>query len=69
MMDTTAPESLSLAVHSDVDDDGDDGCLSSQSSDYGDDGDLLNSGMADEVTAQLAAAGLITWMINLAVFA
>ncbi|XP_054277991.1 DNA-binding protein P3A2-like isoform X2 [Macrosteles quadrilineatus] len=57
MMDTTAPEPLSLAVHSDEnDDDIDDGCMSSQSSEYGDDGDL-SSGMADEVTAQLAAAG------------
>lgn len=58
MMDTTAPEPLTLAVQSDEnDDDGDDGCMSSQSSEYGDDGDMMSSGMADDVTAQLAAAG------------
>ncbi|XP_046661286.1 DNA-binding protein Ewg-like isoform X2 [Homalodisca vitripennis] len=55
MMDTTAPEPLTLS--DDNDDDGDDGCMSSQSSDYGDDGDMMTSGMPDEVTAQLAAAG------------
>lgn len=58
MMDTTAPESLTLAVQSDEnDDDCDDGCMSSQSSEYGDDGDMMNSSLSDDVTAQLAAAG------------
>lgn len=55
MMDTSAPESLSLAVHSEDDDD--DGCMSGQSSTYGDSTDFMTAAMGDEVTAQLAAAG------------
>uniref|UniRef100_A0A1B6FHF5 Nuclear respiratory factor 1 NLS/DNA-binding dimerisation domain-containing protein n=1 Tax=Cuerna arida TaxID=1464854 RepID=A0A1B6FHF5_9HEMI len=54
MMDTTAPESLTLAVHSDDDDDG---CMSGQSSTFGDSTDFMTAAMGDEVTAQLAAAG------------
>lgn len=59
-MDTTAPDPLSLAVHSDEnDDDIDDGLMSSQSSDYG--GDDMGSGMNDDVTAQLAASGKLDY--------
>lgn len=54
MMDTTAPESLTLTVHSDDDDDG---CMSGQSSTFGDGSDFMTAAMGDEVTAQLAAAG------------
>lgn len=56
MMDTSAPESLSLAVVN-SDDDDDDGCMSGQSSTYGDSTDFMTAAMGDEVTAQLAAAG------------
>ncbi|RZF38893.1 hypothetical protein LSTR_LSTR012165 [Laodelphax striatellus] len=55
MMDTSAPDPLTLSVNSDDDD----GCLSedSHSSDYGNTADLMAAAMGDEVTAQLAAAG------------
>ncbi|XP_039276523.1 DNA-binding protein Ewg isoform X6 [Nilaparvata lugens] len=53
MMDTSAPDPLTLSVASDDDD----GCLSSHSSDYGNTADLMAAAMGDEVTAQLAAAG------------
>ncbi|KAG8329987.1 hypothetical protein J6590_073992 [Homalodisca vitripennis] len=66
MMDTTAPEPLTLS--DDNDDDGDDGCMSSQSSDYGDDGDMMTSGMPDEVTAQLAAAGWLNQRTDASVY-
>lgn len=54
MMDTSAPDSLSLSVQSDDDDDG---CMSGQSSTFGDSSDFMAGAMRDEVTAQLAAAG------------
>ncbi|XP_054279315.1 DNA-binding protein Ewg-like isoform X3 [Macrosteles quadrilineatus] len=54
MMDTSAPESLSLTVQSDDDDDG---CMSGTSSTYGDSSDFMTAAMNDDVTAQLAAAG------------
>ncbi|CAH1393780.1 unnamed protein product [Nezara viridula] len=54
LMDSSTTETLSLAVHSDDDDDG---CMSSHSSDYGNSTDLMTAAMGDDVTAQLAAAG------------
>lgn len=60
MMDTTAPEPLTLAVQSDDDD----GCMSTQSSEFGDGADLMAAAMGDEVTAQLAAAGWQKQQIN-----
>uniref|UniRef100_A0A1B6D9S5 Nuclear respiratory factor 1 NLS/DNA-binding dimerisation domain-containing protein n=1 Tax=Clastoptera arizonana TaxID=38151 RepID=A0A1B6D9S5_9HEMI len=60
MMDTTAPEPLTLSVQSDDDD----GCMSTQSSEFGDGADLMAAAMGDEVTAQLAAAGWQKQQIN-----
>lgn len=60
MMDTSAPEPLTLAVQSDDDD----GCMSTQSSEFGDGADLMAAAMGDEVTAQLAAAGWQKQQIN-----
>ncbi|XP_075216721.1 DNA-binding protein Ewg isoform X2 [Lycorma delicatula] len=53
MMDTTAPDPLTLSVQSEDED----GCMSSQSSEFGGTADLMAAAMGDEVTAQLAAAG------------
>lgn len=53
MMDTTAPDPLTLSVQSEDED----GCMSSHSSEFGGTADLMAAAMGDEVTAQLAAAG------------